>query len=74
MTCVAAAAAVKVTTVADVCVIATPPAAIAAVAPIGLAVQLYEVEDVNPEAVAELPPAFGHLAGMKVVDYARATA
>jgi hypothetical protein len=33
-----------------------------------------EVEDVHPEAVATLPPAFGHLAGMKVVDYGRATA
>ena len=33
-----------------------------------------EVEDVHPEAVTVLPPAFGHLAGMKIVDYARATA
>ncbi len=31
-----------------------------------------EVEDVHPEAVATVP--FGHLAGMKMVDYARATA
>ncbi len=33
-----------------------------------------EVEDVHPEAVTSLPAAFGHLAGMKVVDYGRATA
>ncbi len=35
-----------------------------------------EVEDVDPGAVLTLPsgPAFGHLAGMKMVDYARAAA
>ena len=33
-----------------------------------------EVEEVDPGAVMTLPPAFGHLAGMKMVDYARATA
>lgn len=33
-----------------------------------------EVEDIHPEAVATLPPTFGHLAGMKMVDYSRATA
>jgi hypothetical protein len=33
-----------------------------------------EVEEVHPEAVTTLPGAFGHLAGLKVVDYDRATA